>query len=320
MPEDNTALITQLAASVTRIAQKCDALVDNVTGEIKGPKGDPGPQGDVGPKGDAGPAGPTGPQGATGPEGPTGPKGLNWRGAWEVSTPYVKDDAVNHTGSSYLALKPSTGQTPPQTGTSPTGNEYWGVLSAKGADGGGAGDMTKAVYDTDGDGKVNAAVIADSAHSVAWEDVTGKPSQLKTEVLDALDSDRSDAALSAKQGKVLNGLIHDTGNKIPQMFYKLVARDQTFTIPGDATTKWFVQVFMIYNRHSSPEQPDNLVPVFTSVPRGVANTAEYSGGAGFLCQGGRELRMRFLAEGLNIISIDDYGDCDSLIFIGRKIN
>lgn len=35
-----------------------------------------------------------------------------------------------------------------------------------------AGDMLKSVYDTDNDGKVNAAVSADS---VPWSGVTGKP-------------------------------------------------------------------------------------------------------------------------------------------------
>ncbi|MFD1442801.1 head fiber protein [Thermoactinomyces vulgaris] len=37
----------------------------------------------------------------------------------------------------------------------------------------GGGDMEKAVYDTDDDGKVDAAEVADS---VAWSGVTGKPS------------------------------------------------------------------------------------------------------------------------------------------------
>lgn len=38
---------------------------------------------------------------------------------------------------------------------------------------GGGGDMTKEVYDTDDDGKVDAAATADS---VPWSGVTGKPS------------------------------------------------------------------------------------------------------------------------------------------------
>mgnify|MGYP001022793551 CR=1 FL=1 len=42
-----------------------------------------------------------------------------------------------------------------------------------GADGQGAGDMTKAVYDTDNDGKVDAAEVADS---VEWDGVQNKPS------------------------------------------------------------------------------------------------------------------------------------------------
>ncbi len=48
-----------------------------------------------------------------------------------------------------------------------------------GDDGLGVGDMTKAVYDTDNDGKVNAAAHADSAGSadaVPWSGVSGKPS------------------------------------------------------------------------------------------------------------------------------------------------
>lgn len=204
---DQTELITNLAASVTRVVQKCDALVDNVTGEIKGPKGDPGPQGETGPQGDTGPQGVPGPQGATGPQGETGPKGANWKGPWSAQTTYAIDDVVSHGGSSYIALQSSTSQTPPSVSSAPTGNIYWGVMSAKGADGQGAGDMTRAVYDPDGDGKVASAVLADTANAVAWDNVTGKPEKFQTDVVDALDSDRTDAALSAKQGKTLKALI-----------------------------------------------------------------------------------------------------------------
>lgn len=45
-----------------------------------------------------------------------------------------------------------------------------------GEDGKGMGDMLASVYDSDGDGKVNAAVNADQAAAVAWSGVTGKPS------------------------------------------------------------------------------------------------------------------------------------------------
>jgi hypothetical protein len=46
-------------------------------------------------------------------------------------------------------------------------------IGTGGGGGGGTGDMSKSTYDTDGDGKVNSAVSADS---VAWTGVTGKPS------------------------------------------------------------------------------------------------------------------------------------------------
>lgn len=132
--------------------------------------------------------------------GPPGPKGLEWRGAWDAATEYRKGDAVSHQGGSYIALQLSTGEPP-------TNAEFWGVLSAKGADGTGSGDMTKTVYDTDGDGKVNAAVMADTANAVAWDDVTGKPEKFTCDIVDALDSDRTDAALSAAQGKALKTLV-----------------------------------------------------------------------------------------------------------------
>ena len=143
--------------------------------------------------------------------GPPGPKGIEWRGAWDGAVAYRKDDAVSYRGGSYIALKPSTGEPP-------TSAEFWGVLSAKGADGSGTGDMMKAVYDLDGDGKVDAAVMADtaavanSAKAVAWNDVTGKPEKFTCDIVDALDSDRADAALSARQGKALKGFVDKKAN------------------------------------------------------------------------------------------------------------
>ena len=44
-----------------------------------------------------------------------------------------------------------------------------------GDDGTGVGDMTKAVYDTDDDGKVDVAKKADEADSVDWDNVQDKP-------------------------------------------------------------------------------------------------------------------------------------------------
>ncbi len=44
-----------------------------------------------------------------------------------------------------------------------------------GDDGQGVGDMTKAVYDTNDNGKVDHAELADEATAVAWSGITGKP-------------------------------------------------------------------------------------------------------------------------------------------------
>lgn len=245
--------------------------------------------------------------------GPPGPKGIEWRGAWDGAVAYRKDDAVSYRGGSYIALKPSTGEPP-------TNAEFWGVLSAKGDDGIGAGDMTKAVYDPDGDGKVDAAVVADTANAVAWDDVTGKPEKFTCDIVDALDSDRADAALSAAQGKRLAGRIDSLYGDIPTTFFKSQEGTKKFTIPGDANDKWFVQVFVIYKQQGTPENTQGCVSVYMSIPRGVGNGSEYTGGAGFLCRGGLAVEAAFLSRTLSLFSIEDIPDIDSVIYVGRKID
>lgn len=51
-----------------------------------------------------------------------------------------------------------------------------GDLVIAGGGGGGSGDMAQSVYDTNADGKVNAADSADVALAAPWSGVTGKPS------------------------------------------------------------------------------------------------------------------------------------------------
>ena len=109
-------------------------------------------------------------------------------------------DVVYYNGNSYIALQTGTNQTPPATSDS-----YWQIVARKGTDGEGAGDMLKIDYDSDADGKVNAAVAADtatyattagrataadSADSVAWEDVSSKPTDF-TPSAHALDAHSS---------------------------------------------------------------------------------------------------------------------------------
>lgn len=87
-------------------------------------------------KGDTGSTGATG---STGSQGIQGEKGLNWQGAWSAGT-YQIDDAVEHNGSSWVAIAVTTQE--------PSGAaSEWDLLAEKGADGLGSGDMSKATYD-----------------------------------------------------------------------------------------------------------------------------------------------------------------------------
>lgn len=205
-------------------------------GNLKGAKGDTGaqgPQGATGPKGDTGTAGSrwhsvTGTpstslgvdtdmavdtatgnwyrkesgtwslkgniKGPKGDKGDTGDPGVNWRGAWDVATEYAERDGVYYNGSSFVALQASTGQTPPDPATG--GDSYWLVVARRGIDGEGAGDMLKADYDYDNDGKVNAAdmadvatyattagraTVADSADAADWNNLTSRPESFPPE-------------------------------------------------------------------------------------------------------------------------------------------
>lgn len=129
-----------------------------------------------------------GPTGATGAQ---GVPGATWKGEWSSATEYVARDVVYYNGNSYIALQTGTNQTPPATSDS-----YWQIIARKGADGEGAGDMTKADYDSDADGKVNAAVIADtatyattagratvadSADAADWNNLTSRPGSFPPE-------------------------------------------------------------------------------------------------------------------------------------------
>lgn len=129
----------QMSALVSRV----DALEARFSKAVsaggvgpEGPAGAPGAPGATGPSGPQGPAGPKGNTGDTGPQGAAGPRGLAWQGAWSVSTAYVKDDAVQYNGSSYVASGSAAAGLVP--GTAPV----WQLLAQKGAGGGGAGAIT----------------------------------------------------------------------------------------------------------------------------------------------------------------------------------
>ena len=174
---------------------------------LQGPQGEIGPQGATGPqgpqgiqgiKGDTGATGPQGPQGIqgdTGATGPQGPQGI--QGDTGATGPQGPQGIQGSTGPQ--GAKGDTGLTGPQGPQGiqgiqgPQGASVTDVVSTKvgktttvdvyienalvesftvldGADGTGAGDMLTSVYDTTGNG------IVDAAESAPWSGISGKPS------------------------------------------------------------------------------------------------------------------------------------------------
>ncbi len=93
-----------------------------------GQEGTPGATGTPGPQGVAGAQGLPGATGPQGPAGPQGSRGANWAGGWSAITRYQIDDAVDHLGSSYVAVNtPVLGLEPPNTD--------WQLVASVGATG-----------------------------------------------------------------------------------------------------------------------------------------------------------------------------------------
>ena len=81
------------------------------------------PGGPAGPPGAAGQQGPVGPAGMAGPP---GPKGLNWLGAWNVTSNYLANDAVFFGGSAWVAWRSNAT-------VSPIEGADWTMLAQQGA-------------------------------------------------------------------------------------------------------------------------------------------------------------------------------------------
>ncbi len=96
---------------------------------VAGPAGPSGTTGATGAQGTAGPQGVAGPVGSTGPTGAAGAVGINFRGAWTLSSNYLVNDAVTFAGSSYLALSQNSRQEPDQA------PQLWSVLAQAGGSG-----------------------------------------------------------------------------------------------------------------------------------------------------------------------------------------
>lgn len=70
---------------------------------------------------------------------PAGLTGIRWRGAYSAGTSYLERDGVRDNGSTWIALQDTVGNAPPVLPT--TANAFWELVSAKGVDGTGTGDV-----------------------------------------------------------------------------------------------------------------------------------------------------------------------------------
>ena len=120
-----------------------------------------------------------GPQGPTGATGATGARGLTWRGPYSPLTSYAIDDAVQHLGSSWVAIAPVAGG----CGPAPIGNVcinsaappnplFWNLLAKRGDDGatgatGPAGVVWKGAYSGSSSYLPNDVVAADGSSWIA---------------------------------------------------------------------------------------------------------------------------------------------------------
>lgn len=162
------------------VTSDAGAIVEVISAGPTGPQGPTGPTGAQGPQGVQGDVGPQGPQGDTGPQGVQGPQGIQG----------PQGDQGPQGIQGIQGPKGDTGATGPQ---GPQGD-----VGPQGPAGSGTGDMLKASYDSNNDGKVNSA---DSADSVAWSGVTGKPSTFAPSAHGHVISDVTglQAALDGKQ-------------------------------------------------------------------------------------------------------------------------
>jgi hypothetical protein len=110
---------------------------------------------------------------------------IRFKGTWAALTNYDAGDAVEHAGSTWIALQDSTGQTPPTLPT--TSNAYWSLIAKKGDTGatgatgaeGPQGDQgipgTPGAPGADGDDGADGADGAAGAPGEKWFSGAGAP-------------------------------------------------------------------------------------------------------------------------------------------------
>ena len=123
----------------------------------------------------------------------------------------------------------------------------------------GYGDMLKSIYDTDGDGKVNSAVTADS---VAWSGVTGKPVAVTTS---------TEGFMSATDKVKLDGIATNANNYVHPATHppSIIAQDASNRFMTDAERTKLNGIATNANNYVHPTTDGNLhVPATSTTNNG----------------------------------------------------
>ena len=200
----------------------------------QGPKGDQGPQGEQGPKGDTG-------------------IGLqyNWQG---TQLGIKREDEEQY---SYVDLKGPKGDQGPQGEQGPKGDKpahewqgtslrfenpdgSWGqFVNLKGQDGTGTGDMLKSTYDTNDDGKVDAADNADKLGGIAASlyalktYVDAAVAALVNQAPETLDTLQELAAALGNDPNFATTVANSIGMRIPKVSNPTPGNVPVLTVDGE---------------------------------------------------------------------------------------
>ncbi|MCA1568134.1 MAG: collagen-like protein [Acidobacteria bacterium] len=245
----------------------------------KGDPGSPGPQGGRGLQGEQGLQGERGlqgEQGLKGDKGDKGDKGLNWRGQWNSAVSYAADDAISHKGSSWIAMRASTGMPPDNV----EGSD-WAILAQKGEAGPQVPILHDATLTGDGmgnsplgvsDGGVGTTKLGDSA-------VTGAKIA-QGQVVRSLNSLTDNVTLA--QGA--NITITPSGNTLTiaaSGTLALVTHDAT--LAGDGTSSSPLKVAVPLHLSGST---DSGVPIISGTNSGAGDGLHGKGSTGVAGTGG----------------------------------
>ena len=141
------------------------------------------------------------------------------------------------------------------------------------------------------------------------------PAGGSVDIINALDSNRTDAALSAAQGKGLDTRLKAL-NKRTFVISQLGVHEP-IRIPGNESNLWIVQLFVTFERQPGPVP--NAVPAYSCVfDRGVIAPA-MTAGTGFLVKGGQTLPIQALMA-MGLIDQESFNNAVAyFIFVGHLI-